>query len=177
MKISCFKAYDVRGRLPDEINEEVARRIGRAYAEVIGPESVIVGRDIRLSSEALAAALSDGLTAGGADVLDIGLCGTEEVYFATFDQGAGGGIMVTASHNPTDFNGMKFVREGSRPISGDSGLGDIHRLAEAGRFGPAARPGRIRPLAAWPRYVDHLLGYVDVDALGANDSYYYRVWA
>jgi phosphomannomutase/phosphomannomutase/phosphoglucomutase len=165
MKISCFKAYDVRGRLPDELNEEVARRIGRAYASVIEPGTVIVGRDIRLTSESLAAALSEGLTAGGADVLDIGLCGTEEVYFATFDQGAGGGIMVTASHNPPDFNGMKFVREGSRPISGDSGLGDIHRLAEEGSFGPATRTGTVRPLSCWDRYTAHLLGYVDVDAL------------
>jgi phosphomannomutase/phosphomannomutase/phosphoglucomutase len=165
MKISCFKAYDVRGRMPDELNEDVARRIGRAYAQVIQPGRVIVGRDIRLSSDALAAALTEGLNAGGADVLDIGLCGTEEVYFATFDQDVGGGIMVTASHNPPDFNGMKFVREGSRPISGDSGLGDIHTLAESGEFATPANKGSVQPIEVWQRYIDHLLGYVDVGAL------------
>ena len=165
MKISCFKAYDVRGRMPDELNEDVARRIGRAYAQVIQPGRVIVGRDIRLSSDALAAALTEGLNAGGADVLDIGLCGTEEVYFATFDQDVGGGIMVTASHNPPDFNGMKFVREGSRPISGDSGLGDIHELAESGEFATPAKTGSVKPVEVWQRYINHLLGYVDVGAL------------
>jgi phosphomannomutase/phosphomannomutase/phosphoglucomutase len=165
MKISCFKAYDVRGRMPDELNEDVARRIGRAYAQVIQPGRVIVGRDIRLSSDALAAALTEGLNAGGADVLDIGLCGTEEVYFATFDQDVGGGIMVTASHNPPDFNGMKFVREGSRPISGDSGLGDIHILAESGEFATPAKTGSGQSVEVWQRYIDHLLGYVDVGAL------------
>jgi phosphomannomutase len=165
MKISCFKAYDVRGRMPGELNEDVARRIGRAYAQVIRPGRVIVGRDIRLSSDGLAAALSEGLNAGGANVLDIGLCGTEEVYFATFDQAVGGGIMVTASHNPPDFNGMKFVREESRPISGDSGLGDIHRLAESGDFETPAATGSVERIEVWDRYVRHLLGYVDVGAL------------
>jgi phosphomannomutase/phosphomannomutase/phosphoglucomutase len=164
-QLSCFKAYDVRGRIPDQLDQDVARRIGRAFAAALNPGKVVVGRDIRLSSPAMANALSAGLTDGGADVLDIGLCGTEEVYFATAHLEADGGIMVTASHNPADFNGMKFVREGSRPISGDSGLDDIRQLAEQGDFPPADRPGRMRHLNPSAAYVEHLLGYVDVDAL------------
>jgi phosphomannomutase len=160
-ELNCFKAYDIRGRLPDELNEEIAYRIGRAYAEFLAPSRVIVGRDVRLSSEALCGALSRGLTEGGADVLDIGLCGTEEVYFATFHSGADGGIMVTASHNPMDYNGMKLVRKGSRPISGDSGLMDIRRLAEAGVFAPAARTGTIESVDMKVPYIRHLLQYVD----------------
>ena len=164
-ELNCFKAYDIRGRLPDELNEEIAYRIGRAYAEFLAPERVIVGRDVRLSSEALCGALSRGLTEGGADVLDIGLCGTEEVYFATFHSGADGGIMVTASHNPMDYNGMKLVRKGSRPISGDSGLHEIRRLAEAGVFKPAQRVGTVQPLASKVPYLRQLLGYLDSAAL------------
>ena len=139
--ISGFKAYDLRGRIPSELNEDVAYRIGRAYAEFVKPKKVIVGRDIRLSSEELAKALEQGLLDSGVDVYDIGLCGTEVVYFATFAKEMDGGIMVTASHNPPDYNGMKFVREGSRPISGDNGLQDIRRIAEAGRFSTPARVG------------------------------------
>ena len=166
MEISCFKAYDVRGRMPDQLNEEVANRIGRAYADVVKPDTVVVGRDIRLSSESLTDALAEGLMAGGVNVMDIGLCGTEEVYFATFDQEVGGGIMVTASHNPADYNGMKFVREGSRPISGDTGLGEIRALAESGAFAtPAGPAGTRRQVENWSRYVSHLLGYVDVEKL------------
>src|SRR5690606_11249932 len=105
--LRCFKAYDIRGRLPDDLNEDIAWRIGRAYADFIRPAEVVVGHDVRLSSPALADALSRGLSDGGADVLRIGLCGTEEVYFATDHLGAAGGIMVTASHNPVDWNGMK----------------------------------------------------------------------
>ena len=141
--LPCFKAYDVRGRVPDEINEDVARRIGRAYAEVIDPGSVVVGHDIRLTSEAIKGALIDGLRDSGVNVVDIGLCGTEEIYFATDHLGVGGGIVVTASHNPKDYNGMKFVREGAKPISGDSGLAEIRRLTEQrrGRDGCDIRSG------------------------------------
>jgi len=163
--LNCFKAYDIRGRVPDELNEEVATRIGRAYAEYVRPGTVVVGEDMRLSSPALADALARGLTAGGADALRIGMCGTEEVYFATSHLKAGGGIMVTASHNPANWNGMKLVREGSRPISGDSGLNEIRVLAEAGRFAPVATPGRSVPAAPFRAYLDHLLGYVEVGAL------------
>lgn len=162
MKFSAFKAYDVRGRIPDELNEPLARDIGRAYAAFVQPKRVIVGRDIRASSEALSAALAEGLTSAGVDVLDIGLCGTEGVYFATFDERADGGIMVTASHNPPDYNGMKFVREGSRPISADTGLNAIRDLIAAGRLPPAAaQPGTVTKIDVRRRYIDHLLGYVD----------------
>ena len=165
MTLKCFKAYDVRGRLPDDLNEDIARRIGLAYAAVITPKTVVIGYDVRLSSPALADALAEGLMAAGVDVLDIGLCGTEMIYFATSHLGVDGGIMVTASHNPPDWNGMKFVREGSRPISGDSGLPDIEALAEQGGGPPAARRGTRRQVDVHDAYIEHLLGYVDTGAL------------
>ncbi|BCR05392.1 phosphomannomutase [Desulfuromonas versatilis] len=165
MKLSCFKAYDIRGRIPDELNEDVAYRIGRACAEFLQPSRMVVGRDVRLTSEGLGAALARGLTEGGVDVFDIGLCGTEEIYFATFHEKMDGGIMVTASHNPMDYNGMKLVREGSKPISGDSGLERIRQLTAAGRFAPVGRQGVVRPLESRPDYIRHLLDYVDVAAL------------
>ena len=164
-EITCFKAYDVRGRVPDQLNEAIARRIGRAYAQVIEPRQVVVGHDIRLSSGAIKGALVQGLLEQGVDVYDIGLCGTEEIYFATSHAGMDGGIVVTASHNPKDYNGMKFVREDSRPISGDTGLLDIRALAERDEFEPAARPGQIYQLDTSAAYVRHLLSYVDVKAL------------
>ena len=164
-EITCFKAYDVRGRVPDQLNEDIARRIGRAYAEVIRPRQVVVGPDIRLSSEAIKAALTEGLREQGVDVYDIGLCGTEEIYFATSHAGMDGGIAVTASHNPKDYNGMKFVREESRPISGDTGLKDIRSLAEANEFTAATTRGDLHPLDIDEAYVQHLLSYVEVPAL------------
>lgn len=164
-ELTCFKAYDVRGRIPDELNEDIAYRIGRAYAEYLKPKRVVVGHDIRLSSPAMSDAVARGLMDGGADVYDIGECGTEEVYFTTFDQQMDGGIAITASHNPKDYNGMKFVREQSKPISGDTGLKDIKRLAEQNRFAPAERKGEYHTLEHLERYTAHLLGYVDVAAL------------
>jgi phosphomannomutase len=163
--LSCFKAYDIRGRVPDELNEDLACRIGRAFAEQLQPGTVVVGEDMRLSSPALADALSRGLNDGGADVLRIGMCGTEEVYFATSHLEADGGIMVTASHNPADWNGMKLVGAGSRPISGDSGLDEIGMLAESGRFSPRGASGRSSASSPFHRYLGHLLGYVDRAAL------------
>jgi phosphomannomutase len=163
--MNCFKAYDIRGRVPDELNEEIAYRIGRAYAEFLRPSRVIVGRDIRLSSKQLADALTRGLTDGGSDVLDIGVCGTETVYFATSHEKTDGGIMVTASHNPMDYNGMKLVREGSRPISGDTGLNDIKELVKANSFSPSARKGEVSELNVDEAYVEHLLSYLDLAAL------------
>ncbi|HET7308098.1 MAG TPA: phosphomannomutase [Gammaproteobacteria bacterium] len=163
--LTCFKAYDIRGRFPDELNEDIAWRIGRAYAEFLKPHNVAVGRDIRLSSGRIADAVSRGLMAGGVNVHDIGVCGTEEIYFATAHAKLDGGIMVTASHNPPDYNGMKFVREGARPISGDTGLNDIRALAESADFADAAAPGRYHSLDARPDYIRHLLGYIDTNAL------------
>ena len=127
-KLTAFKAYDVRGRMPDELNESLAYDIGRAYVAFVKPRQVAVGYDIRLSSPALATALKKGLKDGGANVLDIGLWGTEGVYYATFAEHFDGGIMVTASHNPADYNGLKLVREQAKPLSADTGLKDIERI-------------------------------------------------
>jgi phosphomannomutase len=159
--ISGFKAYDYRGRIPGELNPDVAYRIGRAYAEFLKPKRVVVGRDIRLSSAELCEALTRGLLDSGVDVYDIGLCGTEVVYFATFSEGMDGGIMVTASHNPPDYNGMKFVREQSRPISGDTGLQDIKRIAEADAYSTPAARGKKFDLDVKAKYIEHLLTYLD----------------
>ena len=164
-EITCFKAYDVRGRVPDQLNDDIARRIGRAYADVVKPRQVVVGHDIRLTSEAIKAAVTEGLLEQGVDVYDIGLCGTEEIYFATSHAGMDGGIAITASHNPKDYNGMKFVREESRPISGDTGLFDIKKLAEQDQFTPAAERGQLYPLNTSEAYVQHLLSYVDTTSL------------
>jgi phosphomannomutase/phosphomannomutase/phosphoglucomutase len=163
--ITCFKAYDLRGRIPTELNEDVAYRVGRGYAQFLNPTRVVVGRDIRLSSAGLTDALCRGLTDSGVDVYDIGICGTEGVYFATFDGSYDGGIMVTASHNPPDYNGMKFVREQSKPISGDNGLQDIRGFAERGQFPAPARVGVRHSIDTMKAYVAHLLSYVDVASL------------
>lgn len=165
MSLNCFKAYDIRGRIPDQLNADVAYRIGRAYGQFIRPRTVVVGFDVRLDSPALASAVANGLMDSGSDVVNIGLCGTEEVYFQTFHRGVDGGIMVTASHNPIDYNGMKLVREGSRPISGDSGLGEIRRLAEQGEFPSGARRGTITEDFGKDAYISHLLSYVNTSLL------------
>ncbi|MEZ4599121.1 MAG: phosphomannomutase [Syntrophotaleaceae bacterium] len=165
MNLKCFKAYDIRGRIPEELNENLAFRIGRAYALWLGPERVVVGRDVRTSSKALCDALADGLVAGGVEVDDLGLCGTEEVYFATFSEKLSGGIMVTASHNPPEYNGMKLVREGARPISGDSGLHRLGELVSQGVFPTVKKSGGVRSLCTRSAYIDHLLGYVDPERL------------
>jgi phosphomannomutase len=169
--LNCFKAYDIRGRLPDELNSDIAYRIGRAFAHYLQAKRVIVGRDMRLSSNELADELIKGLQDAGVDVYDIGLCGTEEVYFATFayrDNSAimDGGIMITASHNPKDYNGMKLVREQSRPISGDTGLRDIQRLAELNQFSAlVTQKGRLIAINIAESYTQHLLSYIDINRL------------
>src|SRR5579864_8765230 len=164
--LDAFKAYDIRGRIPDEIDESLAYDVARAYVSFVKPRRVAVGYDIRLSSPKLAAAVRRGLMDTGVDALDIGLVGTEGSYFATFAEKLDGGAMVTASHNPPDYNGMKFVREEARPISADTGLLDMRRLIETGKLpGKAARPGSEQPLDVRPRYLEHLLGYVDVARL------------
>ena len=164
--LSSFKAYDIRGRIPDEIDESLAYDVGRAYAAFVRPHRVAVGYDIRLSSPKLATALKRGLMDTGSDVLDIGLWGTEGSYFATFAEGLDGGIMVTASHNPPDYNGMKFVREQARPISADTGLQEMRALIESGRLpAKAAKPGTERQLDIRDKYLEHLLGYVKAASL------------
>ena len=161
MTLPCFKAYDIRGHVPDELNEDLALRIGAALSAQLGPGPVVLGRDVRLTSPALQAALAEGLMQQGREVIDIGLGGTEEVYFQTWHRGAAGGVMVTASHNPMDYNGMKLVREESKPISGDSGLFAIRDAAAAGLPAPAAQRGSLRVDEDKSAYIAHLLGYVD----------------
>ena len=133
-ELTCFKAYDVRGRVPDQLNENIAYSIARAYSQFLSPRKVAVGYDVRLTSRELCSAITRGLIDSGVDVVSIGQCGTEEIYFATSYLNLDGGIVVTASHNPQEYNGMKFVRENSKPISGDSGLKEIKLLAEQNKF-------------------------------------------
>ncbi|MDY4387947.1 phosphomannomutase CpsG [Pectobacterium aroidearum] len=161
-KLTCFKAYDIRGRLESELNDDIAYRIGRAYGELLKPTRVVVGGDVRLTSESLKLSLADGLMDAGVHVLDIGLSGTEEVYFATFHLGIDGGIEVTASHNPIDYNGMKLVRSGAKPISGDTGLRDIQLLAEKNNFSPVQQDARgsYTKISVLESYIEHLMGYI-----------------
>jgi len=163
--IHCFKPYDIRGRIPDQLNDDIAYRIGRAYALWLKPKNVVVGYDIRLTSESLCNAVTQGLLDCGVDVINIGQCGTEEIYFATSHLKTSGGIVVTASHNPKDYNGMKLVREDSKPISGDTGLNEIKAIAEAGDFPPPGTPGTLTRQDTKPAYVEHLLSYIDVSVL------------
>ena len=165
--LTCFKAYDIRGRLGPELNAEVAGLVGRAFAQVTGARRVVVGRDIRASSAELAAALIAALMTEGVEVLDLGLAGTEEMYWAVTAFGADGGIEVTASHNPMDYNGMKLVGAGSAPLGQVGGLAQIRARAEAGHFGPGRAGGSRRDIGAAARtdYVARVLGFVDVAAL------------
>ena len=161
----AFKAYDIRGRVPDELDESLAVRIGVAMSSQLGDGPVVLGRDVRLSSPALQTALSAGFRSTGREVIDIGLCGTEEVYFQTAHLGAAGGVMVTASHNPMDYNGMKLVREQAKPISGDTGLFAIRDESVSMQVGePALRASETLSLDK-SAYLQHLLEYVDVAAL------------
>lgn len=166
-KLTCFKAYDIRGRLGEELNEDIALRIGRAYGELLKPKTVVLGGDVRLTSESLKQALATGLQDAGVDVLDIGVSGTEEIYFATWYLGVDGGIEVTASHNPMDYNGMKLVREGARPISGDTGLLDIQLLAERNSFDlrDESQRGGYKKISLVNAYIDHILSYVDISCI------------
>ncbi|MDP2804932.1 MAG: phosphomannomutase CpsG [Gallionellaceae bacterium] len=184
--LTCFKAYDIRGKLGDELNEDIAYRIGRAYAQHLNAKRVVVGGDVRLTSEALKQALANGLMDGGADVIDIGMTGTEEVYFAAFYLDVDGGIEVTASHNPMDYNGMKLVARGAVPISGDTGLKTIQALAEANQYnasvgrvltrqqGDGLKPdlqnstaerGTLTQSSILNPYIEHLLTYVDTTTI------------
>jgi len=165
MTLPAFKAYDIRGRVPDELNEDLARRIGVALAAQLSPGTVVVGHDVRLTSQALQDALSAGLRGAGREVLDIGLCGTEEVYFQVDHLKAAGGVMVTASHNPMDYNGMKLVKEQARPISSDTGLFAISDAVEADQA-PAAEPSAgLQSHPDKSAYIAHLLSYIEPKAL------------
>ncbi|MCI1112632.1 phosphomannomutase [Stenotrophomonas geniculata] len=165
MPLPAFKAYDIRGRVPEELNEDLARRIGVALAAQLAPGPVVLGHDVRLTSPALQDALAAGLRGTGREVIDIGLCGTEEVYFQTDHLGAAGGVMVTASHNPMDYNGMKLVKENARPISSDTGLFAISDAVAADTS--EAQPPRAGQTAQHDKsaYIQHLLSYVDASKL------------
>ncbi|EGR0581298.1 phosphomannomutase CpsG [Vibrio cholerae] len=164
-KLTCFKAYDIRGQLGTELDNNISYRIGRAYGQFLKSENdadktVVVGGDVRLTSEALKQALANGLMDAGVNVIDLGVTGTEEIYFATFHLGVDGGIEVTASHNPMDYNGMKLVREGSKPISGDTGLREIQALAEKNEFMDVEVKGNYKKVSLLQEYVDHLMSYI-----------------
>ena len=164
-ELTCFKAYDIRGQLGTELDTDISYRIGRAYGQFLKSENdadktVVVGGDVRLTSEELKQALANGLMDSGVNVVDIGVTGTEEIYFATFHLGVDGGIEVTASHNPMDYNGMKLVREGSKPISGDTGLREIQELAEKNEFVDVEVKGNFKKVSLLKEYVDHLMGYI-----------------
>ena len=163
--IDCFKAYDIRGQVPGQLNADIAYRVGNATAEFLDAKRVVLGRDMRLSSAELTDAVVRGLVEAGIEVLDIGLCGTEMVYFATTHLDADGGIMVTASHNPADYNGLKLVRELAKPISEDTGLADIRAIAEGDTRKQASQPGSRQEISVFDEYIQHMLSYVDVDKL------------
>ncbi len=160
-QLTCFKAYDIRGKLGTELNVEIAYKIGRAYGQIYQPKTVVVGCDIRLSSEDLKQATIKGLNDAGVNVLDLGMTGTEEVYFGAFHLDVQGGIEITASHNPMDYNGMKLVRENARPISADTGLKEIQALAESGEFTKTAVKGSTEKYNILPEFIEHLMTYID----------------
>ena len=166
---ACFTAYDIRGRIPDQLNGELALKIGRAYGAIYRPSKVVLGHDIRLSSPELTAAVARGLNEMGADVLHLGLCGTEEVYHAAFsmvDQGVDGGIMITASHNPSDYNGMKFVTRKARPVTAENGLSQMAEMVTSGSLPESAlKTGGQQTVSDKSSYIDHVLGYVDTSRL------------
>ncbi len=159
--LTCFKAYDIRGRLGEELNEDIAYRIGRALSEHLSAASVVVGADVRLSSETLKQALSRGILDSGADVIDLGMTGTEQIYHAAQVLPVDAGVEVTASHNPMDYNGLKLVKAGARPISGDTGLKAIRQLAEANAFTPVNREGRLTRRDLTTEFVDTLFGFIE----------------
>ncbi len=172
--LQCFTAYDVRGRVPDELNSDIAARIGLAFCKQIGARKLVIGRDMRLSSPEIIEAIAAVLTRAGIEILDLGLCGTEEMYFAVFNgevDGVDGGIMVTASHNPADYNGMKFVRQGARPMSRDSGLLDVAEHAASDIWYEQAlaempsSPGSHLQIPDKSEYIAHLLKQIQPDVL------------
>ena len=163
---NIFKAYDIRGKFPEELNEKLAYSIGRSYAELFCAKKVAVGYDVRLSSPILAKSLTKGLRESGCDVVDIGLCGTEQIYFAVFHLKLDGGIMITASHNPKDYNGMKLVAANAKPISGNSGLNELKKRVVLDKFKKeVTHSGKYSKIDITDEYVKHLLSYIDVSKL------------
>ena len=160
-----FKAYDIRGIYPSELDEEGAEAVGRAFVEVFEPKRIAVGHDMRVSSPAMADAFVRGASGAGADVLELGLVGTEMLYFAVGELGLDGGVAVTASHNPKEYTGLKIVRAGALPVGGDSGLGEIRDAATSGARPRTGRNGTVEPYDVWPGYVDRVLSFVDPDAI------------
>ena len=167
MTLTCFKAYDIRGRLGIDLDEEIAYRIGRAFAQTLATKAVVLGRDVRASSKSLADSVAQGLMDEGCEVMDLGLSGTEEMYFATTHFQADGGICVTASHNPMDYNGMKMVRAGSAPLDTATGLARIKELAEQNTYSASHATGNITDIAKEAReaYVDRIVSFADISAL------------
>jgi phosphomannomutase len=166
-KLTCFKEYDIRGKLGDELNNDIAYKIGRAFGQFLQPKTVVVGGDVRLTSEELKLALAQGLQDSGVNVLDLGMVGTEEIYFATFHLGCDGGIEVTASHNPINYNGMKLVRAGAKPVSGDTGLREIQSLAESAIFSPveSGAKGTYSKISTLNEYVSHIISSINLKNL------------
>jgi phosphomannomutase len=164
---AIFKAYDIRGVYPDQIDESVARLVGNAFVGFTGARRVLVGRDARPSSEPLTAAFSDGATAAGADVVDLGLASTDLVYFASGDADAPG-AMFTASHNPAEYNGIKLCRAGAAPVGVETGLADIKAAVADGRFETSATPGRVERRDLLPEFVTHVRSFIDTDALAGQ---------
>ena len=161
-----FKAYDIRGLYPAELNEEIARQIGRGFAAYLQPKAIAVSRDMRVSSPAIAAAFIDGVLMQGVDVIDYGMLGTDQLYFAVVEDGLDGGAQITASHNPGRYNGIKMVRSGALPLSGDAGIGDIRDMLAGARLpAPAAKPGSLTKREVLPRYVEKVLSFIDTTSI------------
>src|SRR5881409_2921060 len=159
---NIFKAYDVRGIYPSEINEDVARAIGAGFVSYLKANRIGVGRDMRLSSPSIAAAFIDGATSQGADVVDYGMMATDMLYFAVARDQLDGGVQVTASHNPKQYNGMKMVRQKAFPLSGEAGISDIRDMIAGNRLPPAAAArGSVSTREALAAYVDHVLSFID----------------
>ena len=169
LNTKAFKAYDIRGLCPEEVNEELAYRVGKVFCALFGAESVVVGRDIRLTGPKLQSALCDGLQDGGANVIDIGQCGTEMIYFATSYLNADGGIMITASHNPASYNGLKLVRRDARPVGMDTGLKEIEEMVRKDDFPHHLMAGKARGILTGQDilrpYTEHILKYIDLKQL------------
>src|SRR6188474_829824 len=159
---TIFKAYDIRGLYPSELNEDTARQIRRGFASYLQPTVVGVARDMRVSSPALSAAFIEGVVMQGVDVVDYGMLGTDQMYFAVVEDALEGGAQITASHNPGKYNGIKMVRAGAQPLSGDAGIGDIRDMIAADRLpAPAAKPGAVTHRDVLPRYVEKVMSFID----------------